>query len=144
MPTYLNSTTKIIALPYASNFKKHKFSIAPGESLETTLYLTSTELTNLGLTKSSEEPFSRISNSVTNLIFVGAGTQSVIGLVDSKIIRVKTDIDITIIPNDVTNPYYYPLGSLEGFVDIKNEREIDILFITALEAGSIWVIELRD
>jgi hypothetical protein len=144
MPTYYNPNPYTVTLPYSFVFATHKSSIAAGELVETTLYLLDSELTTLGLTKTSEEPYARISNSVTNLVFVGAGTQSVTNLVDSGIIRVKSNIDIIIRANDVTNPYYYPLGELEGFVDIRNDREIETLFITTLVAGSVTIIELRD
>ena len=144
MPTYYNPTPNIINLPYSKDLKKHNVTINPGETLESTYFVTSAEISALGLTLLDVEPFARISNSVTNLTFSGAGSQSVGSLIDSKIIRVKSNIDVLVRANDVTNPYYYPLGSLEGFIDIRNDREIDIIYITAASAGSVWVIELKD
>jgi len=144
MPTYYNPTQEIISLPYSQNLKYRNFSINPGETLATTYFITSAEIAALGLTLLDVEPFAKISNSVTNLTFSGAGTQNVTDLLDSKILRVKSNIDIIIRANDVTNPYYYPLGSTEGFIDIRNDREINTLYATATGAGSVWIIELRD
>jgi len=144
MPTYYNPTQNIVSLPYSQNQKYRNLSINPGETLVTTYFVTTAEIAALGLTLSDVEPFAKISNSVTNLTFSGAGTQNVTSLIDSKILRVKSDVVIIIRANDVTNPYYYPLGSTEGFIDIRNDREIDTLYITASGAGSVWVVELRD
>jgi hypothetical protein len=142
MPTYLNPTDTEITLPYSSVFKRHKTVVAPGRSVETTLYLLDSEVTALGLQKTSEEPFARISNALNEVVFSAAQTKEVTGLLDSKILRVKTNVDIIIKPNDPTNPYGYHLGSFEGFVDIRNDHEIEKLYLTSSGSGTSYVIEL--
>jgi hypothetical protein len=142
MPTYYNPTQNIVTLPYSPAFKNHIGSVDPGQSIETTLYLLDSEITALGLTKTDEEPFARISNSLNTINFASAETKSVTGLLDSEVLRIKTNVNIIIKPNDVTNPYGYHLGSFEGFVDIRNHREIEELFLTSEGSGTAYVVEL--
>lgn len=142
MPTYYNPTDVEITLPYSFIPRTHKTIVPAGQSVETTLYLLASEITELGLIKTSEEPFARISNSLNPVVFSSAETQVVANLLDSKILRVKTNVDIIIKPNDITNPYGYHLGAYEGFVDIRNDREIFQLYLTSEGSGSSYIIEL--
>lgn len=141
MPTYYNPTQQDIALPI-SPIKTHKTIVPSDTYVETTLYLLDSEITALGLQKTSEEPFARISNSLNTVNFASAETKLVTGLLDSQVLRIKTNVNIVIRPNDVTNPYGYHLGSFEGFVDIQNNREIEQLYLTSESSGVAYVIEL--
>lgn len=143
MPTYYNPTIKPITLPYPSAIQTHKSVIQPGETIETTLYLLDAEVTALGLQKTSEQPYARISNSLTTVTFASPETKQVSGLIDSRILRIKTNVNILIKPNNASNPYGYHLGAFEGFVDIRNDREIEILYMTSEGAGTAYVIELE-
>jgi hypothetical protein len=142
MPTYQNSTNKDITLPYSFSTQTHKTIVSAGDTIETSLYLTDAEITALGLTKTLETPYARLSNSLTQVEFTGAETKSVTNLLDSPIIRVKTNVNITIKPNASANSYGYHLGSNEGFIDIRNNREILTLYLTSDDAGIAYVMEL--
>lgn len=141
MPTYSNPTIKDITLPHSIT-QTHKTVVPAGETIETYLYLTDAELTALGLTKTLETPYARLSNSLTQVDFTGAETKSVTNLLDSPIIRVKTNVNVVIKPNASDNTYGYHLGSYEGFVDIRNNREIFTLYLTSDDAGIAYVMEL--
>lgn len=144
MPTYYNLNTYDVSLPYSEAYSSHKKVIRAGEIIETTIYLTTAELTALNLTKTAETPYARLSNSLTELDFTGIETKSVTDLLDSPILRIKTNTNIVIKPNSDSNIYGYHLGSYEGFVDIKNRREIFSLYITSEADGTVWVMELLE
>lgn len=141
MPTYFNPNLHMVTLPHLNALVSNNI-IKPSETMETTLYLTDAELTELGLTKTLETPYTRLSNSLTQVDFAEAETKSVTNLLDSKILRIKTDVDVVVKPNASDNIYGYHLGSIEGFVDIKNEREILTLYLTSTGEGTAWVVEL--
>ena len=142
MPTYYNPTQNDITLPISPISKTHKSVVPANESLETTLYLLDSEIADLGLEKTDEEPFARLSNALNTVVFSSAETKVVSGLLDSLILRVKTNVNVVLKPNDVSNPYGYHLGAYEGFVDIKNNREIEKLYLTSEGSGTAYVIEL--
>lgn len=144
MPTYHNLNIYDVNFPYPKTKSTHKTVIKAGETVATTIYLTDAELAALNVEKTLETPYAKLSNSLDSLDFTGVETKSVTDLLDSSIIRVKTDTNILIKANSNSNPNGYHLGSYEGFVDIRNDREIYSLYITSEADGTVWVMGLLE
>lgn len=131
MPTYKNETNSKIQLDGLSYVEK-------GETLETTRVIKHPDLTKI-----SEDPYFPLALNYHNISFASAEQKEVLGLLDSKVLRVSTNIGITIAANTSENPYAYPLDGGES-IDIFHYSSIDSLILTSNAAGEARVIELKD
>lgn len=130
MPTYRNDTNDII-------YDKWQ-PVQPGETYETTRNLDDTDLT-----KTSEEPYYPLANREQTISFGGAGTQQAGVSLNSKVLRVSTDVEVAIRANSNSNPYVYTMYANEER-DIYNDHSIKVLDLTTTGAGDISIVELDD
>lgn len=153
MPTYQNTSDRPINIG-----GKH---LSIGESVEMTRQFKYYDLVNVGnevryfgdvegsaITITSEEPYHVLAKDYHEITFSGAETQSITpvsasgdGLLDAKVLRVRTDVALTIKTNSTSNPYAYPLAANDS-IDILNDNKIKSLYLTSSGAGSATVIEL--
>ena len=130
MPTYKNETNYTIydgATP-----------IPPGNTYETIRIVENTDLTFV-----SEDPYYPLANNEHSISFGAAETQSVDVDLYSGVLRVTSDVEVTIKPNSDSNPYGYTILAGEER-DIFNDRNITSLYLTSTGSGSATVTELKD
>lgn len=130
MPTYKNETDDIIYDVWQP--------IEPGDTYETIRNLDDTDLTKL-----SEDPYYPLADREQTVSFGGAGTQQAGVSLNSKVLRVSTDVEVTIKANSSSNPYTYTMYANEER-DIYNDHSIKVLEFTTSGAGDIHVVELKD
>jgi hypothetical protein len=139
MPTYKNETSSMINTPFEYNNRKW---LEPNEEAAVDYFLTPAEVTALGLTKTADTPYYKLSEAFQTNTFVGAGSHNFTNLKDLPILRVTTTVDIVMKANNVANTSTYPVAANDS-IDIKNERVIDILIVDAVGAGTVNVIGLK-
>lgn len=130
MPTYKNETNDVI-------YDKAN-PIQPGDTYETYTILDGTNLT-----KTSEEPYYPLANREHSISFGAAETKSVGVSISSKVLRITSDVKVTIKPNSDSNPFGYTLNANEER-DIYNEETINQLYLVSDGSGSASVIELKN
>ena len=140
MPRYTNPTAEDIIISEAPNIR---LVIRPGEFADSLVYLTAAEATAYGLTR-VEAPFYPLALSNETVTFIAAGANlTTVSLIDSRVVVVHTTVDVTLRANVAANtfPYFLPANN---FLELKNNRNIEAIHITAIGAGVITVMGLRD
>lgn len=133
MPTYKNNSTVTKILD--------EESIAPNELIETYQILTDPDFV-----KVSDEPYYPLVLSTHTITFSGAETKQVPtsgDLLDAGVIRIRTDVDVTVKPNSANNPYGYVLLADEER-DFLNEATIETIFLESTGSGTATLLELVD
>lgn len=130
MPTYRNDTNRVLF--------DESTPIMPGNEYETLRIVENTELTKI-----SDEPYYPLANDEHSISFGSAETKSVDVDLYSGVLRVNTDVNVTVKANSDSNPYGFTLNANEER-DIFNDRNITTLYLTSGGSGAANVIELKD
>lgn len=130
MPTYKNQTDKVIF--------DGSTPIMPGNEYETLRVVEDTDLTFV-----SEEPYYPLANNEHSVSFGSAETKSVDVDLYSGVLRVNSDVELTIKANSDSNPYGITLNASKER-DIFNDRNITTLYLTSSGSGSATVVEIKD
>lgn len=147
MPTYKNDSDKVINLGGKN--------LSPGDTLETIRQFDDNDFVNIGddirqfgdligyaITITSEEPYYSLANDYHDVSFGAAETKTVNVSLSSKVLRVTTDVNLTIKANTSSNPYPYPLDA-DNHIDVYNHNTITSLVLTSEGSGNARIIELN-
>ena len=134
MPTYTNSQAYA---QYAIDLNGSQVSVAPGAEIQTYKRLDASLWTLV-----SEAPYHKIAVANHTVTASGAGWESQTIALDSRVIDIYAGVEVTIHANAKAAPGLRVQA--EQHVQIKNDQEIETLWIYFGEAGAVDINELTD
>lgn len=134
MPTYRNDTQENHQV---QGIDGNMVMVAPAETIQTHQILPAADWTKI-----SDEPYYNIAANAHDITFSGAETQSQAVDPDNHVLRVSTDVNLTIHANSASAEGY-PLDA-DDWIDIKHEGNIEELYLVSEGAGSAKIIEIKD